>query len=41
MLVEEAVLDPESLACIAAVSLKGWELSEVSGEESLQVLIKC
>lgn len=39
--VEEAVLDPKSTGWMAAASLRRWELSDVGGEESLHVLIKC
>lgn len=39
--VEEAVLDAESTVCVAAASLKRWELSDVGGQESLQLLRNC
>lgn len=39
-MVEEAVLDAESTVSVAAASLKRRELSDVSGKQSLQLLIK-
>lgn len=35
------MLDAESTASVAAASLKRWELSDMGGKESLQLLIKC
>lgn len=35
------MLNAEPTVCVAAASLKRWELSDVGGKESLQPLIKC
>lgn len=35
------MLDAESAVPVAAASLKIWELSDVGGKGSLQLLVKC